>query len=795
MNPRHLPALLACVAAGALLIPAAEAARKKSMSKPDFTKGDPIPEGAKHDWNLGATGMRGWIYSDKLVTTDARQILVTKVEKGSPADGKMQPGDVILGVAGKPFSFDPRTEFGRALTKAESKDGKFSLLHWRDGKQDIVELNLPVFGVYSATAPYDCTKSAKILELGCESLAKRVGQPNYRQNPITRSLNALALLASGEEKYLPIVKKEVEWASSYSADSMATWYYGYVIMLLAEYQLATGDGTFMPGLKRLAMEAAEGQSMVGSWGHKFAGPDDRLVGYGMMNAPGLPLTTSLVIARAAGVKDPAIDLAIERSAKLLRFYKGKGSIPYGDHAPWTQTHDDNGKNGMASVLFSLMDEPKTATFFARMSLASHGAERDTGHTGNFWNMTWALPGVAQSGPQATGAWMKEFGSWYFDLARRWDGSFLHQGPPAMSHDKTNNWDASGAYLLAYARPLKVLWLTGKQVSKVPQVDAAEAELLIRDGRGWNNKDRNSAYDKLSGDLLFEALGSWSPTVRGRAAAALARRKDTPVEKLIESLDSTDLHTNYGACLALGMMRGEAASAVPALRQKLKHEDLWLRIQAADALGQIGEPALAALPDLLEMISGEPAEDDPRNMEQRYVSVVVFGKMLRQSHEKADPEMLRKAIIAGLQNQDGRSRGSVGSIFKKLSFEEIQPLLPAIHEAVVTPAPSGIMFADGVRLEGLDILAKYKIEEGMPLCIDLLDINRWNKKSRIARCFKALMEYEGAAKPMLPRLRQVEQDLLKHREKKMMEPIIEQLRQMMRDIENSTNVPQLRSLKG
>lgn len=133
---------------------------------------------------------------------------------------------------------------------------------------------------------------------------------------------------------------------------------------------------------------------------------------------------------------------------------------------------------------------------------------------------------------------------------------------------------------------------------------------------------------------------------------------------------------------------------------------------------------------------------------------------------------------------------------ELSESQIgQPLLPAIHEAVVTPAPSGIMFADGVRLEGLDILAKYKIEEGMPLCIDLLDINRWNKKSRIARCFKALMEYEGAAKPMLPRLKQVEQDLLKHRERKMMEPIIEQLHQMMRDIENSTNVPQLRSLKG
>jgi hypothetical protein len=89
----------------------------------------------------------------------------------------------------------------------------------------------------------------------------------------------------------------------------------------------------MPGLKRLALEAARGQSAVGSWGHKFARPDGRLYGYGMMNSPGVPLTISLVLARKAGVKDPAVDLAIERSARLMRFYISKGAIPYGDHHP------------------------------------------------------------------------------------------------------------------------------------------------------------------------------------------------------------------------------------------------------------------------------------------------------------------------------------------------------------------------------------------------------------------------------------------------------------------------------
>ena len=49
------------------------AAAPKTIPNPDFTKGESIPAGATHDWNLGATGMRGWIYSERLETRKARQ--------------------------------------------------------------------------------------------------------------------------------------------------------------------------------------------------------------------------------------------------------------------------------------------------------------------------------------------------------------------------------------------------------------------------------------------------------------------------------------------------------------------------------------------------------------------------------------------------------------------------------------------------------------------------------------------------------------------------------------------------
>lgn len=736
------------------------APQNTALSIPDFTAGDPIPEEANHDWNLGPTGMRGWIFSDKLVTTDARQIIVTKVEQGSPADGFLAVGDVILGADGNAFSHDPRTELGRAITVAETEasGGKLVLTRWRAGKVEEVTLRLLILGQFSNTAPYDCPKSEQILQRGLRFLAERMEEPEYarRQSPIPRALNALALLAGGDAAHLPLVEREAKWAANFTANNFKTWHYGYVMIFLAEYAMVTGDNSVLPGLQRLALEAANGQSAVGSWGHTFARPDGRLKGYGMMNSPGLPLTLGMVLAREAGVHDAEVERAIELSARLLRFYTGKGAVPYGDHAAWTQTHEDNGKCGMAAVLFKHLGEITSAEFFTRMAVASHGAERDCGHTGNYFNMLWSMPAIAQAGPAATGAWMEAFGGWYHDLARRWDGAFTHQGPPEPRPDSYHGWDATGAYLLAYAMPLKQISLTGRSPSPVPMLTSDVAQSLIADGRGWDNKDRNSFYDSLTQTELIQRLGSWSPIVRERAAAAIGRRKDPPLPAIILLLESGSLDDKLGACDALEALRGRAATAVPQLRRLLQEEDLWLRIRAATALAMIGEPALPALPDMLELIAREPTPSDPRGMEQRFVSSAIFGKMLARTRslEGVDRDQLRFAIARGLQNQDGRARSEISAIFNRLSFEEIQPLLPAILEAVQQPAPSGEMFADGVRVNGLKVLAQHQIEEGMQAAADYLRTqNPWASEKRTPEILKILDHYGAAAKRVVPHLRQ------------------------------------------
>lgn len=795
----HTTTLLTLLATTLIATLPATAQRNRPMPNPDLTRGESIPEGATWDLTLGATGLRGWMHSHRLSTTEARQVAVTKVDAGSPADGRIEVGDVLLGVAGKPFSHDPRIELGNALTHAESDagGGKLTLTRWRGGETKDVVLELDVLGDYSPTAPYDCEKSARILKLGSEALAARIAKPDYKDNAISRSLNALALLATGNPDYLPLLKKEAEWAAKYRADAMATWYYGYVVMFLAEYYMITEDETVLPGLRRLALEAAKGQSIVGSWGHRFAGDDGRLVGYGMMNAPGLPLTSGLVMARMAGVEDPKIDLAIERSLKMQQFYIGKGAVPYGDHAPWMD-HEDNGKCAMAAVLFNLEQEKEGTEFFSRMTLAAHNGERDAGHTGNFWNMAWAMPGVALNGPQATGAWMKEFGAWKFDLARRWDATYIHQSPPTWRGDHTRGWDATGATLIAYAMPLQKLLLTGRNPSVIPELNAAEAESIIDDGRGWSSLDRLSHYEAMTDEQLLARLGSWSPAVRERAGHALSQREDPPLEKIIALLDARELESRLGACQALTRFGGKAAPAVEPLRKTLEADEYWLRVKAAEALAAIGQPAMVALPDMFEMIARKPAADDPRAMEQRFITRAIFQHMLRDDAplDGVDPDLLNRAIIAALGNEDGSARGAVSNIFSRLSYEEIKPLLPAIHDAVVNPAPSGIMFADGSRLNGLQVLAAHRIREGMPLSFVFIDIDRWNKHQRVQGCMDALAKYGASAAPVLPQLRQLEKDLAKHPEIKRNEGLqrgLEKARAIIQIIESGEPTVELRSL--
>jgi hypothetical protein len=228
---------------------------------------------------------------------------------------------------------------------------------------------------------------------------------------------------------------------------------------------------------------------------------------------------------------------------------------------------------------------------------------------------------------------------------------------------------------------------------------------------------------------------------------------------------------------------------------LQADDLWLRVKAAEALAAIGDAAMPVLPDLLAMLAEAPDEADPRGMQQRYLCFALFDRrngMLGRSLDGVDSDALRAAVVAGLRNEDGRARGAFASVYRNLSFETLAPLLPAIHEAIVEPAPSGIMFADGIRLAGLELFAKHGIAEGVPLCVTLIDPDRWGMGNRIGRCLDMLRLYGGAARSEIPRLNALQAELAERTWNPEKLAALD-IPGLVREIEDDPDPPTLRSL--
>jgi hypothetical protein len=180
---------------------------------PDLTKSTTKGVDRKLTYNLGSTGLRGWIYTKPAnfldsaqgrTTTASRQILVTHVGAKSPADGVMKVDDVILGVDGRPFVNDARKTIAAAIQEAEKEasGGVLKLTRWRAGQTEEVQLKLRVMGTYSDTAPFNCPKSKRIFDEACSALEK---EP--LKEDLWGAVNGLALLSTGRAEYLPRVQE------------------------------------------------------------------------------------------------------------------------------------------------------------------------------------------------------------------------------------------------------------------------------------------------------------------------------------------------------------------------------------------------------------------------------------------------------------------------------------------------------------------------------------------------------------------------------------------------------------
>lgn len=754
MNAMHGVVMtgLIVVLSGAMSTSAAD--KKDPPTVPDLTEGGTMDHAL--NWTLGSTGARGWIYRYRNSTENARQICVTEVDTGSPADGVLNVGDVILGVSGTqpaqkdrmrasdgaaPFPHDARKALAAAITEAEKREngGKLSLLRWRDGKTETVTLQLKVMGSFSETAPYACEKSEKIIEMAVAAL-KEDGLDHGNPNPIDGDgipglFNALGLMATGRDDAMPMVAAKMKQIAEVPIDGMK-WGHAWSLITLAEYYLRSGDESVLPAIERYALETAKGQSIAGTWGHGFAAEDGILGGYGAMNQVSIAHTIGLILAKECGVKAPVVQHATARSVEFFDYYVGKGSVPYGAHEAGDQFGpDDNGKSSGCAVAFNLYGHKKGTEFLSRFSVYDF-SRIEVGHASNFFHLPWQGLASAQLGPEAAAAHMREC-RWYYELLRDWRGKYRHHEDP--NHNEPNTyWDATGARLLFLCLPRKQLYLTGKGGYLAEPVRGQALEAIVESGR------YDGHYDTLSTTQLMARLGDWCHATRYRAAQELAKREGDRCTPCLPLYTDGTMEQKYGAARVFQALKEKAAPAVDPLIENIEHPDLWLRIRTVHALGEIGEPARKAVPALLQAVTLEDP-DDSRNMFRRAIAMALFAKnsglMASQDVLASVPEKdLVAALKILLKTEEGQSVTALAQPLTQLSFEALQPLWPEIVYRIEHRLSENVMFAN-MQTACLDLLAEHKIEEGLQLAPYMLFAqNGWGSGRRNEQTLAALRKY-------------------------------------------------------
>jgi hypothetical protein len=749
-----------------------------------------------YTYNLGPTGMRGWIDNgwpetpaqDGYTAFAPYQILVTAVGTGTPASGILAVDDVILGAgAGSGtvplFTSDARKSLGLVIGAAEAGTGVLSLRRWRAGVTVDVSITLPVMGAYSDTAPYNCPKTALIRDNAARSLAQRINTRGWDVDG-PGSINALALLATGDATYLPMLRTYARSLAPATLDLERTGidaWSCYESVFLAEYYMLTHDAAVFHGLSEYVIYAAKHTSMFGTAGHGFSnvpppggwetgGTHGSISWYGPVNQAGLIAQLTIALGKKAGVVSEEIDPAIARAANFFGYYVNRGSIPYGEHQPYCgdyqiqgrtyYDHRSNGKDGLAAVMFACMDnKPVQTEYFSRMALAGYNGEA-YGHTGQGFSYLWTMLGANMGGPLAAQEYHKKM-RWDRDMKRRSDGAFVYEGgeqwAPGMASDYFDSsnvyHDTPTAYYLLHACiPLKILYITGKNANAANELGTQAV------GNALWAADFTAACGAYTKEQLFSALGEWDPIVRFNAATELATRTldTTDVDSLISMAENaTDANQREAACTALGCLH--ATSAIPALTRRLKDTDIWVRAKAAKALTAMGKAAAASVPDMLDAFVTNvkptyPFEtgfnwNDPLQISNGYLSETLFNS-LGTTTINADKSLLYPAVRAGIKQPAGMWRGQLSNFVQTwLTLEDVKALAPNLFEEVTLEGPCDRMFTMAGPYMAMSALSKYHIAEGIDLCMGKTSFWGWDA----AAAFDFLKPYGEAARQMLPDL--------------------------------------------
>jgi hypothetical protein len=729
-------------------------------------------QGASAIQHMGPTGIHGYITGTRIFT-------VKTVEKGSPADGKIWPGDQVVGAGRQPFLKRVRFEFSAAVAEArtEKKKGKLVLMVRRKtgGKRmQRVTLQLGVVGAdtFTDTAPYNCPKiDALITEAADHIVSKKARSPYGRLQ-----IGLLGLLATGEDKYVKVVRDhlhEAGWAKPpedtnalvNKSQMYASWYWGYKMLILTEYHLLTGDDYVLPAIRMYAEGMASGQDAAGLWGHQMRNfKTGRAPGYGVMNQPTMPVFISLILARKCGVDSPRISEAISRTTEhYTRKYVNKGALPYGNHGPNSKGYNNNGTSGSLAVAFAAAGHVAGARFFSRMSMAAYN-DLESGHATHFFNLMWTGLGANIGGPEASAAFFKKT-SWLYPLKVDWKGGYTYE---LDTHEGLGN---TGAYLLNLCAGRRKLHMTGKGADPAIALNTKEVAETID-----VHKYANELIPMDATQLLAVVETHWSPLIRRSAAWKLLKFKReelAPVigkrlavkrtadaltgvsrfwdtnPKLFDQVAAIMRDPNADLalrCAAAGTLGGAAWSRYLEPEEEFGRDDLYEG-------GELHKPAVKYFADLVQVIV-EDEKDDPWGLLDGAAGAALAGLGDPYTQNLITDKPLFYAAINKMlahKHSSGTRTGAMKLIADSMPMEDFHYVADrVVHAARGTDRSYTVYRGDNCTELGVKLLWRLNIQEAVEVCLDSFP-TATRGKERARRI--ALFESFGAnGKPYLPRLK-------------------------------------------
>ena len=483
-----------------LTLPAAAQVHYHEDGNPWKQRARSGPDAEVDGWyyNLGITGLRV-----QLVADAPKHLLVKHVFEGSPADRKVRVGDFIVGVGTVRFETEHRNgygmdkfgpdgpirDFAEVLEGCQGKEGRgrLTLALLREGEEMQVTLKVGQrYGAFAETFPEDCRKTELVLDELLEYLAELQREDGSWGSPPHDTFAPLALLASGERKYLPLVEKNVRMHARTTRpeddSSLINWRYMAAAIVMSEYYLATKEKWVLKELQEVydflistqytdlaQVNPKVKESHPGSWpkdaldSHGGWGHNPGFEGYGpicMITGQGA-LAFALMAHCGIEVDRERHDAAY---AFLERGTGANGYVWYEDQPAGAQDWADMGRTGVAGIANRLSPYPggeykERARSHAKV-IGLHPESFPDTHGSPIMGMGYAA--LAANVIDGSFENLMRTNRWWFTLAQCPDGSFYYQpNRDNAGYGADSRISASAVTAFILSIPEGNLHLTGK----------------------------------------------------------------------------------------------------------------------------------------------------------------------------------------------------------------------------------------------------------------------------------------------------------------------------------------------